>query len=220
MWRSMWVAVAFGLWGVVVQAASVEGVYVEARNAAMWAGPCLTNSEMGVAGDKATLAWKIQKGSLDGVVLDDLSIVALVFGEGTFGMGQPVSTRTILIIDARASKQQEHALIRLAHTLAPETIQKIIDVRRAQITVDVDPQRASSFIDADIATVRTRQLRRSDSLCGTDQHRMVYPTLARVSNEQPAYALENSFNVGLSGLNIRTFEDRNAPSAVIGHFAL
>ena len=50
-----------------VASAELAGRYVEARNAAMWAGPCLVNSERGMVGDKATLAWKVAKGRFEDV---------------------------------------------------------------------------------------------------------------------------------------------------------
>ena len=117
----------------VASAESITGQYVEARNAAMWAGPCLYNSEMGMVGDKATLAWKVTKGSFDDVTLDGLAVVAVVFGDRTFGMGDKVNTRTIFVVDERANESQQSALIRLARALANETIQDVIAVKRSKI---------------------------------------------------------------------------------------
>lgn len=216
--------IALSLVGLLVcgsASASVTGKYVEARNAAMWAGPCLTNSEMGLVGDQATLAWKVTAGDYEGVALDDLAIVAVVVGDRTFGMGEKVNTRTILVVDERASDQQQTALIAMAKALAGETIQEVLDVKRAAISMEVaDDGSAFSLVDAGIVRINTRRLHRSDSLCGTDNTRMVYPALAKITDEQSAYALENTYSLRGSQLSVRQYEDRNTPSAVIGSFSL
>lgn len=215
---------AFLLMGVLAcgtAGASVTGQYVETRNAAMWAGPCLSNSEMGLVGDKATLAWKVTAGSYEGVQLDGLAIVALVVGDRTFGMGEKVTTRTVFVVDERATEAEQAALIAMAKSLAGETIQDVVDVKRSKISMEVaDDGSAFSLVDAGIARICTRRLHRSDSLCGTDTTRMVYPALARISDEQSAYALENSYSLRESQIDVRRYEDRNTPSAVIGKFSL
>jgi hypothetical protein len=204
----------------VATADSVTGHYVETRNAAMWAGPCLYNSEMGVVGDTATLAWNVEQGHLDGVSLNELSIVAVVFGDGTFGMGNKIETRTVLLIDDRASEAQEKALIKMVRALASETIQEVIAVRRTKIKMEVDGRSAYSLVDADPVHIRTRQLRRSDNLCGTDVSRMVYPALAKISDERAAYTLENTYAVSRLDMPTKRYADHNTPSAVVAKFSL
>jgi hypothetical protein len=208
------------LFAGVANAETVTGHYVETRNAAMWAGPCLYNSEMGVVGDMATLAWNVQQGRLGEVSLDNLSIVALVFGNGTFGMGNKIETRTVLLVDDRASEAQEKALVKMVRSLAPDVIQEVIGVRRTAITMEVDPKSSYSMVDADPVRIRTRQLRRSDNLCGTDVRRMVYPALAKISDERAAYTLENTYTVSKLDLPTKRYADHNTPSAVVAKFAL
>jgi hypothetical protein len=110
----------------------------------------------------------------------------------------------------------------MAKSLAGETIQEVMAVNRAEIKMEVaDDDSCYSSIDAGVTRILTRRLHRSDNLCGTDISRMVYPALARITNERAAYTLENSFrSLGQSWVDVRRFEDRNRPSAVIGQFAL
>ena len=178
----------------VASAGAIDGDYLEVRNANMWAGPCLANAEIGLIGNKATLAWKVNKGEYDGAKLDGLSIVAVVFGDGTFGVGDKVKTRTLFIVDERASKPQQQALIAMAKKLAGDTVQKVIGVKTSAIKVAIgeEDDLGYSLVDAGIAKVRTRRMFATDNTCGTKE-RMAYPVLAKVTDERGAYTLENAF---------------------------
>ncbi|MDP6723523.1 MAG: hypothetical protein QGF59_32965, partial [Pirellulaceae bacterium] len=54
----------------VVSAETITGEYVEARNSNMWAGPCVFNAEIGITGDMAVMAWKVNDGEYENVSLD------------------------------------------------------------------------------------------------------------------------------------------------------
>jgi len=201
-------------------AETLEGRYLESRNASVWAGQCVVNSEIGLAGNEATLAWKVDRGTFDGVSLEGLSIVAVVFGDRTFGIGNAVSTRSVIIVDERADERQQAALIRMAKSLAGSTLQEIVETKRSAIDFEMADRGRSglSSLDAGIVKVRTRRLFRTDSLCGTDQKRMAYPPLAKIVDEQPAYTLESAYTG--SELRVKKFSDRNVPSAVLARFTL
>jgi hypothetical protein len=65
---------------------SLSGVYVEARTAEVFVGGCLMSSEAETTGKQAVLAWKVNHGSLNGVQLDGLSVVAAVVGDKNLGI--------------------------------------------------------------------------------------------------------------------------------------
>ena len=214
-------ASAVGLLSVdLASAETVQGQYLESRNASVWAGQCVINSEIGIAGTDATLAWKVNRGSYDNVSLGGLAIVAIVFGDGTFGIGDQITTRTVFVVDENANEAQQAALIKMATALAGDTIQEVVKVKRANIKLDIgsDARSGLSTLDAGIAKVRTRRLFRTDSLCGTEQTRMAYPPLAKVTDEQPAFTLESVY--AGAEVNVKDFADRNVPSAVLAKFAL
>src|SRR5437868_14460259 len=96
-----------------VSAAGISGQYIEARNCDVWTGPCFANSEMNLTGKNAVMGWKIDKGSLDNVRLDGLSIVAVVAASDTLGLEQTAPSRAVLIVDSKANALQRAALIRL-----------------------------------------------------------------------------------------------------------
>src|SRR6266536_1049887 len=65
---------------------SVTGEYVEARTAEVFTGGCIMNSEAETMGRQAVLAWKVDRGSFNGVSLDGLSIVAALSGDRNLGI--------------------------------------------------------------------------------------------------------------------------------------
>ena len=65
-------AVLFALAATMSAApASLEGTYVEARTAEVFAGGCVINSEAGTSGREAVLAWKVDRGQFNGVPSTD-----------------------------------------------------------------------------------------------------------------------------------------------------
>lgn len=206
------------LLGGVAAAESIEGEYLEVRNANMWAGPCLANAEIGLVGNKATLAWKVGHGAYNDVKLDGLAVVAVVYGDGTFGVGDKVKTETVFIVDKRANESQRKALIALASELAGDTIQKVVSVKSSPIKMDLADEGGSgySLVDAGEARLRTRRLTEEDNTCGTKE-RMAYPVLSRITDERGAYTLENAF----SGDEFENhFVQRYYRGGVIGKFSI
>ena len=195
----------------------VRGEYLEARNADVWTGPCFANGEMNIIGNKATMAWKVDRGAYQGVRLDGLAIVAVVFGDNTFGLDKPVRTRTLLIVDAAASETQKAALVALARELAGETIQDVVAVERRPIEMATGycDGKGCARLDADLVRIATRCLHAGDSICGHEE--IYYPVLSRVESPYAAYATVHDF----SGRHFNeTFSHGNARSAVLGAFSL
>src|SRR3982074_2167679 len=84
-----WLAVvALVLAAVPVQAAGITGQYVEARTCDIWTAPCFANSEMNLTGKHAVMAWKVEKGIVNGVRLDGLGVAAIIAATDTLGMKQ------------------------------------------------------------------------------------------------------------------------------------
>src|SRR5437899_6575728 len=94
---------------------SLSGVYVEARTAEVFVGGCLMSSEAETTGKQAVLAWKVNHGSVNGVQLDGLSVVAAVVGDKNLGIhelgGEKPVSRSALFVDSRATPEQRAALV-------------------------------------------------------------------------------------------------------------
>src|SRR5438876_2914745 len=85
---------------------TVTGEYVEARTAEVFTGGCIMNSEAETMGKQAVLAWKVDRGSFNGIALDGLSVVAAIAGDRNLGMqemgGEKPSVKSAMYVDARA----------------------------------------------------------------------------------------------------------------------
>src|SRR5260370_20887294 len=89
MTRAMIVAALVGLAASPLVAGgkvSLTGEYVEARTAEIFTGGCIMGSEAETVGKQAVLAWKVDRGSFNGVSLDGLSVVAAVGGDKNPGI--------------------------------------------------------------------------------------------------------------------------------------
>ena len=116
----------------------INGDYVEVRTAEVFTGGCIMNSEGEVSGREAILAWRIKQGSLDGVSLDGLSVVAVVRGDvnlGTHELGgaAPTTVKAIVMTDERATAAQQRALVAMARTMAPGVMNDVIETRSTPI---------------------------------------------------------------------------------------
>lgn len=126
--RLLMVTVIAGLLTAPLMAAggnSVSGVYVEARTAEVFTGGCIMGSEAETTGRQAVLAWKVDRGSINGVQLDGLSIVVAVVGDKNLGIheigGEKPALRSALFVDERANAAQRVALIAMAKELSSVT---------------------------------------------------------------------------------------------------
>src|SRR3954464_9476013 len=88
---------------VPAQAAGITGQYVEARTCDIWTGPCFANADFNLTGKNAVLAWRIERGSLDNVALDGLSVVAVISAHNALGLEQQGPTQAVLIVDNKAT---------------------------------------------------------------------------------------------------------------------
>jgi len=88
--------------------AAIRGDYIEARSADVYTGPCFANGEVGLVGDEAILAWKIDQGDWQGTNLSGLGVVAVVKAHATLGdpYHSPYPAESVLIVDQKASARQ------------------------------------------------------------------------------------------------------------------
>src|SRR5207244_9351281 len=121
MKRAIVLLAGFAMAGTVSLAAggsSVSGQYVEARTAEVFTGGCIMGSEAETMGKQAVLAWKVDRGSFNGVSLDGLSVVAAVAGDKNLGIaeigGDKANVKAAVYVDARANSAQQLALVAMA----------------------------------------------------------------------------------------------------------
>jgi hypothetical protein len=135
MKRALFVAALVGLTAAPLVAGgkgSVTGAYVEARTAEVFTGGCIMNSEAETMGKQAVLAWKVDRGSFNGIAIDGLSVVAALAGDRNLGMtemgGAKPSVRSAIYVDSRANGAQQLALVAMANELSNGLVGSIVQV--------------------------------------------------------------------------------------------
>jgi hypothetical protein len=213
-------AVALLTLTAIAGAAEIRGSYLEARNAEIYASHCFANSELGLRGDLAAMAWKIEDGALDGVSLDGLGVVAVVRASATLGdpFTSPLPAKAVLIVDERASAEQRTALQTFARKSAGALLDNIVRIDAAPISLDFHGDlhaRKATMTAGDLLRIETRAIRGTDSLCHLDD--LYYGPLVELDHAMPAFSLQTRFSG--EGLGV-VFNDRNRSSAFLGTFTV
>jgi hypothetical protein len=151
---------------------TISGDYVEARTAEVFAGGCVMNSEAETTGRQAVMAWKVDRGSYQGVSLDGLAVVAAVNGDRNLGMREmggeaPQHVRAALVVDARANDAQRDALVAMARDFSKSVIKEIVSITPAQITYWGDKDRIA-VAAPDVQLTVSKQMKHDPS-CGAVQ---------------------------------------------------
>ena len=218
MKRAIVLAAVIGLAGTVGMAAggteSVSGQYVEARTAEIFTGGCIMGSEAETMGKQAVLAWKVNRGTVNGVSIDGLSVVAALAGDRNLGLheigGDRATVRSVVYVDERANPVQRIALAALAHDLT-KSMGTIVSVTAAPITFSDAGQTihvATSNVALDVNKVMTH-----DPTCGAQQW---FNPLANVDQATMGVADQNTFSGSLLGTK---WSDPNKRSAFFGTFS-
>jgi len=122
---------------VAARPASVTGTYVEARTAEVFAGACIMNGEAATTGREALLAWKVDRGQVNGVSLDGLAVVAALAGDTNLGIheigGESAPARAAIYVDARATAAQRKALVAMVKSLSGNLIGSVVEEKATPI---------------------------------------------------------------------------------------
>lgn len=197
--------------------AAIQGDYVEVRSADVYTGPCFANSQVGLEGNQAIMAWTVRQGTWRGVRLDGLSVVAVVKTQATLGDvdHNPYPATAVLILDARSSGPQRQALQEFAQSQAGRLLDHIVRVDVAPINVKTIEHGSVRLTAGKLARIETRSLCAADHLCGNEE--VYYPPLVKLAHSMPAFTLEEGF----SGKGLGVVWDRSdTRSAFVGTFAL
>lgn len=195
--------------------AAVRGTYVEARTAEVFTGGCIMNGEAGTTGREALLAWKVDQGSLDGVQLNGLAVVAAVAADVNLGVreigGQIAKTRTALFVDQRATPAQQKALVSLAKRLSNGVVDAVVQVTPAGIEF-LDEDNDIRVVTNSVRLLVEKELKH-DPTCGGKQW---FHPLSSVDRAEMGTTAENAF-IG-SALGTK-WSDPNKRSGFFGTFS-
>jgi len=218
MKRAIALAAVIGLASTVSIAAggkgSVTGQYVEARTAEIFTGGCIMGSEAETMGKQAVLAWKVDHGTVNGVSVDGLSVVAALSGDKNLGLheigGDKAVVKSALYVDERANPAQRIALVALAHDLT-KSIGTIVAVTPAPIQF-ADAGHEIHVATSNVALDVNKEMSHDPS-CGAEQW---FHPLANVDEATMGVADQHSFSGSTLGTK---WSDPNKRSAFYGTFS-
>src|SRR5262245_37085258 len=194
---------------------SIKGTYVEARTAEVFTGGCIMNAEAGTSGREALLAWKVDRGSFNGVALNGLAVVAAVVGDTNLGIreigGETATTRSAVFVDERANPAQRKALVSMAQRLSNGVVDKVVEITPTAIQF-VDDGKSFRISATSVRLTVAKELTH-DPTCGGKQW---FHPFSAVDEAAMGTTAENAF----SGTALGTkWSDPNKRSGFFGAFS-
>jgi len=178
-------------------AAQISGEYLEARSCDVWTGPCFANAEMDLAGKEAVMAWKVDKGSWNGVALDGLGVALVLNAEWTLGETdvfpmKPGKIKSVVLVDSKASAQQRDALLAFVKESVGKLMGKTCEIRPVPMTLENDHLEGRGVFKAgDVAEIETRAFKENDCICTNEI--VFYRPLAPVENSSAVFSKKHSY---------------------------
>lgn len=182
---------------ITVSAQQIQGEYMETRSADVYTGQCFANGEVNLTGREAILAWKVDRGSWDGVKLDGLSIAAAIRAKATLGdpYADPYPAKAVVMIDDQASAEQQRALLSLAKHYAGKLLDNVVEVKSEPVMMELPQDRhqhgRARMMAGSLASIETRPIDATDHLCGNEV--TFYPPLVKLDHSVPAVALTDRY---------------------------
>ena len=194
---------------------SVTGTYVEARTAEVFAGACVVNSEGGTTGREALLAWKVDRGQVNGVALDGLAVVAALASDTNLGIheigGESTPARAAIYVDSRANAAQRKALVAMVRSLSGRLIGSVVQETAAPIEFADNGHQIT--VSTDTVKLTVGKHLDHDASCGNKQW---FNPLTRVDRAEMGTTDRNEF----SGPALcTTWSDPNKRSSFFGTFS-
>ena len=213
--RMIVAAALVGLTATLSAGNSVSGTYVEARTAEVFTGGCIMGSEAETVGKQAVLAWKVDRGSFNGIALDGLAVVAAVAGDRNLGIieigGAKASVRSSVFVDERANAAQRIALVAMATELSKGTVGTVVSVTSTPIQF-ADQNHQLHVVAGQVALDVNKHIPH-DVTCGAMQW---FHPLSSVVDAEIGLAEQHTFTG--AGLGSK-WSDPNKRSAFFGTFS-
>jgi hypothetical protein len=213
------VILTLGAMALPAAAAEIQGDYLETRSADVWTGPCFANGETGLVGREAIMAWRVEKGTWQGVSLDGLSVVGVVKASATLGdpFASPYPAKAVMIVDDKATTDQRAALVAFAREMGGGILDTVVRTEVAPIAMSVSrgQHEAKGLLNAgDLAQIETRAVSAKDKHCGNED--VYYQPLTSTDHALPAVAIFDQWNGEGLGVSWTTYDKRNA---FVGRFS-
>jgi len=189
---------AMFLFALSLSAQQIQGEYIETRSADVYTGQCFANGEVNLAGREAIMAWKVDRGSWDGVKLDGLTIAAAVRANSTLGdpYADPYPAKAVVMVDDQANPEQQKALLSLAKHYAGRLLDNIVELRAEPVIMELPQDHhqhgRARMMAGSTASIETRPLNETDHLCGNEI--TFYPPLVKLDHSVPVVALTDRYS--------------------------
>lgn len=198
----------------------IQGNYVEARTADVYTGACFANSEVDLVGNLAVFGWKVNKGTFKGVDIDGLGVVGVVKANSTLGnrFGSAYPVKSVLIVDSKATPEQQLALRGFAERMAGDLLQDIVRVEIQPVEFELEGsihQTKAKLSAGTLAAIQTRAINNGDHICANEI--TWYDPLTKVDHAMPAVATAHNYKG--QGLGT-TWSSPDKRSAFVGEFHL
>jgi len=195
--------------------ASVTGTYVEARTAEVFTGACVMNGEAATTGREALLAWKVDRGQVNGVPVDGLALVAALVSDTNLGIheigGESTPARAAIYVDARATAAQRKALVAMVRSLSGSLIGSVVQEIAAPIQFADNGHQIT--VSTETVKLAVDKHLNHDASCGNKQW---FSPLTRVDHAEMGTTDQNEF----SGPALCTkWSDPNKRSSFFGTFS-
>jgi len=195
--------------------ASVTGTYVEARTAEVFAGACVMNGEAATTGREALLAWKIDRGEVNGVSLDGLAVVAALAADTNLGIheigGESTPARAAIYVDSRANAAQRKALVAMVRSLSGNLIGSV--VLEAAAPIQFADNGHEITVSTDTLKLAVEKHLNHDPSCGNKQW---FNPLTKVDHAEMGNTDRNEFS---DGVLCTKWSDPNKRSSFFGTFS-
>ena len=172
---------------------SVTGTYVEARTAEVFAGACIMNGEAATTGREALLAWKVDRGRVNGVTLDGLAVVAALAGDTNLGIheigGDSTPARAAIYVDSRANAAQRTALVAMVKSLSGGLIGSVVQESATPIQFADNGQHIS--VSTETMKLAVGKQLDHDASCGNKQW---FHPLTKVDRAEMGTTNQNEFS--------------------------
>jgi hypothetical protein len=213
----MMLGVAFAVSSGAVRAenktAQLQGDYIEARSASVYAGPCHYSNEAVTDGRSATAAWRFTDGTWKGVSLKGLSAVAVISAKAN--LAEDIKTRrSVLYLDSRATPQQTAAMRSLFSEKYGAMLGQVVATRAASTQVSNDGLDYRVRVEG----VARLDVNRYPCTHCTQDAQIWYQPLAPTQNIIVGKTTRTAFNDKALGLSWDDKQEAN--SAFVGTFVL
>ena len=183
--------------------AALHGRYLDARNAAVFAGACHFNGELASQGDRALIAWQIEGGRWQDVELGGLSVVCALRADDNLITEAPRSTEVYLSADC--SPEQERAALDWLRTRHGDALGTIVGVERATIALEFD---GDDYVVRVPERVTLEGVAMADRACCTMRENVWYEPLVTV--QQPIVGMSSTLRFeGSEALDAWAYQGQN-----------